>query len=68
MNHSELSWITRLVAGAELDQANTALDAANTSLQQTRAALANMVAAAVVKHPTAFSYVKNKKLNVCMAF
>ena len=45
MNHSELSWITRLVAGAELDQANTALDAANTSLQQTRAALAAQEAA-----------------------
>jgi methyl-accepting chemotaxis protein len=45
MNHSELSWITRLVAGAELDQANTALDAANSSLQQTRTALAAQDAA-----------------------
>ena len=45
MNHSELSWITRLVAGAELDQATTALDAANSSLQQTRAALAAQEAA-----------------------
>ncbi len=45
MNHSELSWITRLVAGAELDQANTALDAANSSLAQPRAALAAQEAA-----------------------
>ncbi|GCL62856.1 methyl-accepting chemotaxis protein [Pseudaquabacterium pictum] len=45
MNHSELSWITRLVAGAELDQANTALDAAQQQLQQTRSALAAQEAA-----------------------
>ncbi len=34
MNHAELSWITRLVAGAELDQANTALTQAQAELQQ----------------------------------
>ena len=45
MNHSELSWITRLVAGAELDQANTALSAAQASLQQTQAAHAAELAA-----------------------
>ena len=45
MNHSELSWITRLVAGAELDQANTALEATHHTLQQTRAALAEHEAA-----------------------
>jgi methyl-accepting chemotaxis protein len=45
MNHSEHSWIARLVAGAELDQANTALDAAQASLQQTRTTLAAQEAA-----------------------
>jgi methyl-accepting chemotaxis protein len=33
MNHSDVSWITRLVAGAELDQANTALQRAQADLQ-----------------------------------
>ncbi|MES2716031.1 MAG: methyl-accepting chemotaxis protein [Pseudomonadota bacterium] len=54
MNHSELSWITRLVAGAELDQANTALSAAHgelgaaqTRLQQTEATLREQEAARV---------------------
>ena len=45
MNHSELSWITRLVAGAELDRANTALEGTNHALQQTRTALAEQEAA-----------------------
>ena len=39
MNHSELSWITRLVAGAELDQANTALDESSRALAQAHAEL-----------------------------
>jgi methyl-accepting chemotaxis protein len=47
MNHSELSWITRLVAGAELDRANTDLEASNHMLQQTRTALAEQEAARV---------------------
>ncbi len=45
MNHSELSWITRLVAGAELDQANTALNAINSELGAAQASLAQTQAA-----------------------
>jgi methyl-accepting chemotaxis protein len=39
MNHAELSWITRLVAGAELDQANTELSKSNSELAQALAEL-----------------------------
>jgi len=45
MNHAEQSWITRLVAGAELDQANTALDEAQSALAQAEAALREQQAA-----------------------
>ena len=45
MNHAEHSWITRLVAGAELDQATTALAAAEASLRQAQTTLATREAA-----------------------
>ena len=37
MNHSDMSWITRLVAGAELDQANSALEDARRALAAAQA-------------------------------
>jgi methyl-accepting chemotaxis protein len=45
MNHAELSWITRLVAGAELDQANTALDKSHAELAAALAELQKQDAA-----------------------
>jgi len=49
MNHSELSWITRLVAGSELDQAQTALDATRAELARAQAAQAAQAADAAAR-------------------